>query len=259
MSAAPRPSGGALFSLAGRVALVAGAAGGIGRAIAAALAEAGATVAVNGRDRQRIEPLLDTIPRAIPAPFDLTDYAAARAQVDAILRTAGRLDIFVYCAGVRDRRPYAELEAADYRRVLETNAVAPFELGRIAAAAIGRNPRTGRIILISSTGGRRPYQGDTAYASSKAALDSLVRSLAYELGGSGITTNAIAPGFTMTDYNAAWVEDPKVRQFVEARIPLRRWAQPEEIASVAVFLASDAASYVNGHVLTVDGGMSTIL
>ena len=246
------------FSLAGRVALVTGSTAGIGRAVAGVLAQAGATVAVNGRDIGQVARVVAEIPRALPAPFDVTDYDAARLRMDEIAAAAGGIDILVLCAAMRDRRSYADITPADYRRLLETNTVSYLELSRAATERM-RRPAHGRLIFITSTGAKRPFRGDPVYASSKAAVESLVRSLACELGPGGTTVNGIAPGFTATEHNAAWVEDEAFSALVAAKVPPGRWARPEEIGYAAAFLASDAASYVNGHILTVDGGMSVIL
>ena len=121
------------------------------------------------------------------------------------------------------------------------------------------NPNAGRLIFISSIASLRPFRSDPAYSASKAALESLVRSFCYEFAHLGITTNAIAPGFVATEFNSHLVDEPSIKEFVKTRIPAKRWARPEEVANAAVFLASDGASYVNGHVLTVDAGLSTNL
>jgi gluconate 5-dehydrogenase len=115
----------------------------------------------------------------------------------------------------------------------------------------------GRIIMVSSIEGPQGRANDSAYIAAKGGLAGFVRALAVEFGPQGITTNAIAPGYFATETNAAMVDDPEVEDFVKRRIPLQRWGEPKEIAGAAVFLASDAASYVNGHVLTVDGGLSS--
>lgn len=244
------------FDLTGRVALVTGSTAGIGHAIAVALTGAGARVAINGRDPDRVGSVAASLEGAIEAPFDVEDHAAAVDRIDEVTRRAGRFDILVCSVSARDRRSIAEIDANAFRDLMTTNTVSTYHLARHAAA---RMSGAGRLILVSSVASQRPFRGDPAYAASKAAMESLVRSFCFEFGHLGVTTNAIAPGFVATEFNAGLAEDPDVQAFVRARIPARRWARPEEIGNVAVFLASDAASYVNGHVLTVDAGLSVIL
>lgn len=249
---------GQAFSLAQRVALVTGSTAGIGRAIARAFTDAGARVAINGRSSERVSAVAGELNGAIEAPFDVTDYDAAARAIDNLVKETGRFDILVCCVGTRDRRPLSEIEPPDFRHVLETNTVSAYQLSRLATANM-TDPECGRLIFVSSTAATRPFRGDPVYASSKAAMESLARSLAYEFGHLGTTANVIAPGFVATEYNQALAEEQAVKEFVRNRIPARRWARPEEIANVAVFLASQAASYVNGHVLAVDAGMSVTL
>ncbi|MCR9139949.1 MAG: SDR family oxidoreductase [Alphaproteobacteria bacterium] len=249
---------GEAFSLDKRVALVVGSTAGIGRAVAEAFAEAGARVAINGRNKDRVAAVAATIPGAVEAPFDATNHRAAERAIDAIASDLGRFDILVYSVGMRDRRSVAEIEPDDFRQIMETNTVSAYQVARLATVRMTR-PECGRLIFISSTAAKRPFRGDPVYASSKAAMESLARSLAFELGATGMTANVIAPGFVATEFNQTLAEEDGIRTFVETRIPARRWARPEEVANAAVFLASDAASYVNGHVLAVDAGMSVIL
>jgi gluconate 5-dehydrogenase len=251
---------GALFSLSGRVALVTGAARGLGRAMATSLAKAGAHVLVNGRDEGRLAPVVKTLSDSGFAvsslPFDIADEAAVSAAFAMIARDFGRLDILVSNVGVRNRRPMEELSRADMREMLEVNLVAAFGLAK-AAAAMMLPRRHGRLIMVTSVAGPLSRAGDAAYTAAKGGLAALTRSLAAEYGPHGITANAIAPGFFATETNASLVADPAVQAFLERRVPLRRWGDPTEIGGAAVFLASDEASYVNGHVLTVDGGFSS--
>jgi len=240
------------------VALVTGSTGGIGHAIALAFSEAGARVAINGRNQERVSAVAGNLEGAIEAAFDITDYDAAERAIDNLVKEAGRFDILVCSAGVRDRRTVAEIEPEEYRQVLEANTVSAFQLSRLATARM-THPEIGRVIFVSSTAGKRPFRSDPAYASSKAAMESLARSMAFEFGPVGTTTNVIAPGFIATEYNKPLAEEETIKEFVRNRVPAQRWAEPVEVANVAVFLASDAASYVNGHVLAVDAGMSVIL
>ena len=257
-SSDPREPLAQAFSLSGKTAVITGGVGGIGAAIATAMSAAGAVVAINGRDPEQVARAVVQVPRAIPAVFDITNHAAAAQEIARVVAVTGSLDILVCNAAMRDRRPFHEITASSYRDLLETNLVSAFELGRLAAAAM-QERGSGRLIFISSTAAQRPFRGDPSYTSSKAALEGLVRSLAGELGPRGITANAVAPGFTSTDFNAPMMSDPGIAEFVQTRVPLGRWGRPQDIAHATVFLASDAASYVNGHVLTVDGGLSAVL
>ena len=246
------------FSLDQKVALVTGSTAGIGHAIALSFTRAGAQVAINGRDADQVATVAEELENAIEAPFDVTDHAAAEQAIDNIIASTGRFDILVCCVGARNRQPMSKIDPEAYRQIMETNVVSAYHLSRLAMQKITHR-ESGRIIFISSAAAKRPFRGDAAYASSKAAMESLARSLAFEVGPSGMTANVIAPGFVATEYNQAMVDDEAIARFVESRIPAQRWARPSEIGNVAVFLASDAASYVNGHVLAVDAGMSVIL
>jgi gluconate 5-dehydrogenase len=245
------------FSLAGRITLVTGATRGLGLEIARGMAAAGAVVAVNGRDGARAREVAASIPGAFPVPFDVTDLAAATAAIEEIVARHGRLDCLVNNAAVRDRRPLQEITAGDFRRLLETNLVSQYELARVAARHMAAR-RRGRLVFISSMVGPQSFQGDPAYVASKGGLEALMRALAVELGDKGIAANAIAPGFFLTDVNAAFFAEPRSTELAR-RIPLQRFGRPDELVGAAIFLASDAASYVTGHVLTVDAGLSVAL
>ena len=169
----------------------------------------------------------------------------------------GRLDCLVNNAAVRDRRRLQDIAADDFRRLLETNLVAQYELSRVAARHMAARGQ-GRLVFISSMVGARSFQGDPAYVASKGGLEALMRALAVELGPKGIAANAIAPGFFLTEVNAASFAQPRVVELAR-RIPLQRFGRPDELVGAAIFLASDAASYITGQVLTVDAGLSIAL
>jgi gluconate 5-dehydrogenase len=251
------PKGLERFSLESRVVLITGARGGLGLEMARGMAAAGALVGINGRDARLAQDAAAGIPNAFAAPFDITDLAAAAAGIDAVLARYGRIDCLVNNAALRDRRPFREIAAGDLRVLLETNLVAAYEVSRLAARHMEGRGR-GRLIFITSMVGPQSFQGDPAYTASKGGLGALMRALAVELGPKGITANAIAPGFFLTEVNAKFFVGPEATE-LSRRIPLRRWGRPDELVGAAIFLASDAASYVNGHVLTVDAGLSIAL
>ena len=245
------------FSLAGRVVLVTGATRGLGLEIARGMVAAGAAVGINGRDAKRADEVAKELPGAFAAAFDITDLAGATDAIETIVAQHGRLDCLVNNAAVRDRRPLHEITADDFRRLLETNLVAQYELSRAAARHMAARGQ-GRLLFISSMVGPQSFLGDPAYTASKGGLEALMRALAVELGGKGIAANAIAPGFFLTERNAPFFTHPRIVEMAR-RIPLQRFGRPDEIVGAAIFLASDASSYVTGQVLTVDAGLSIAL
>jgi gluconate 5-dehydrogenase len=248
-----------IFSLEDKIVLITGATRGLGWAMANAMAEAGARIVLCGRDRDmladRVASLRANGGTARSIAFDVTDRAAAEAAVQNVVETEGGLDVLVNNAAMQHRQPLKELADADWDLVIETNLTSCFVLARAAARhMLGRGQ--GRIINTASIMGPLARPTVSAYVAAKGGLAALTRALAVELGPRGITCNAIAPGFFITDMNKTLVDNPNFTAFVEARVPLGRWGEPNEIAGAAVFLASPAASYVNGHVLFVDGGLS---
>lgn len=245
------------FSLSGRIVLVTGATRGLGLEIARGMAAAGAVVGVNGRDPERAREIAKSIPNAFAAPFDITDTDAAAAAIDDVVARHGGIDGLVNNAAVRDRRPLQDIAPDDFRRLIETNLVAQYALSRVAARHMAERGR-GRLVFISSMVGPQSFQGDPAYVASKGGLEALMRALAVELGPRGVTANAIAPGLFRTEGNAPFFSQPRVVELAR-RIPLQRFGRPDELVGAAIFLVSDAASYITGQVLTVDAGLSIAL
>lgn len=247
------------FSLAGKVALVTGASRGLGRAIADAFASAGALVVLNARDAST----LDTVARQMQAAggkcetaaFDVADEAAQSAALAGIMARHGRLDIVVANAGIQHRQALVDFATADFKRIVDTNLTAVWTLAREAARLmIPRN--TGRIIITGSISGYLARPSISAYVASKGAVHALTRALAVELAPHRITVNGLAPGFFATEMNTALTQNTEFSAWVKRVTPLARWGEPAEIGGPALFLASDAATYVTGHILTVDGGMT---
>lgn len=258
----PKPAGG-LFDLSGRRALVTGSSRSIGAALAAGLAEAGAEVILNGRDRQRLERARAELAERTGATvhshaFDVTSEGEVEAAVIDMERDIGPIDILVNNTGVQHRQPLLELSLHDWERVVNTNLTSAFIVGRgVARGMVERG--YGKIINICSVQTWLARPGIAAYAASKGGLAMLTRSMCAEWASSGVAVNGIAPGYVVTELTRPLVEDPAFDAWIRGRTPAGRWAQVQDLVGTLLWLASPASDFVHGQVIAVDGGLTAVI
>jgi gluconate 5-dehydrogenase len=247
-----------MFDLTGKRALITGSSQGIGLALAKGLAGAGAQLVLNGRDESRLAAAADALPGARMLAFDATDHAAVRSAVDRFEADVGPIDILVNNAGMQHRAPLEEFPPDAFARLLQANIGTVFNVGQAVARHMIRRG-AGKIINIASVQTALARPGIAPYTATKGAVGNLTKGMATDWAKYGLHCNAIAPGYFDTPLNAALVADPTFTAWLERRTPAGRWGRVEELVGACVFLASDASSFVNGHVLYVDGGITASL
>lgn len=251
-----------VFDLTGKVALVTGAHRGLGFAIAQGLARAGATVVLNGRRSELLAPAARILTqqqlKAATAPFDVTDRDAIHAGVTAVEHEHGTIDILFNNAGIQRRGALADFAERDWNDIIATNLTAPFVVSQaVLPGMIAR--KSGKIVHIASLMSELARPSVVPYTAAKGGVRQLTRGMAVELAPHNIQVNAIAPGYFATEMNRALIDNEEFNAWVCKRTPAGRWGQPDELAGLAVFLASGASNYMTGQMIIVDGGMSVAL
>jgi len=250
------------FRLDGRLALVTGSSAGIGLALARGLGQAGASVVLNGRDAARLADAQKQLRAegltAHALGFDVTDAASVNTAIETIERDIGPIEILVNNAGMQRRAAFQDYDAADWRMLMQTNVDSVFHVGQAVARRMIPRGR-GRIINVCSVQSELGRPNIAPYAATKGAVKMLTKGMAIDLGPHGINVNGLGPGYFKTELNAKLVADPTFDAWLKNHTPSRRWGEVEELAGAVVFLASDAARFVNGHILYVDGGITATL
>jgi gluconate 5-dehydrogenase len=250
------------FSLEGRTALVTGSSQGIGFSLARGLAAAGARVILNGRDGAKLAAAAATLTaeghRVDAVPFDVTDGPEVRETIDRIEREIGPIDILVNNAGIQRRAPLQDFAEETWSELMRTNLDSVFLVGQAVARHMIER-RRGKIINICSVQSALARPNIAPYAASKGALAMLTKGMCTDWAPFGLQVNGLAPGYFETELTRPLVDDETFSAWLKGRTPARRWGKVEELNGAAVFLASSAADFVNGHILYVDGGITSCL
>jgi len=251
-----------LFDLTGQTALITGASMGIGFALARGLGQAGAKVILNARNVETLENAANTLRddgiTVDTLPFDVTDHDAVAAQVNAYETNHGPITILINNAGMQHRTALEDFPADAFERLMKTNVHSVFHVGQAVARHMIKRG-SGRIINIASVQTAMARPGIAPYTASKGAVANLTKGMATDWAKHGLNCNAIAPGYFDTPLNAALVADPEFSAWLEKRTPAGRWGKIDELVGAAVFLSSPGSSFVNGHTLFVDGGITACL
>ena len=251
-----------IFDLTGKRVLITGSSQGIGLTLARGLGEAGATVVVNGRDKEKLTAAAQELNNngiaAEELPFDVTDHAQVVKSIASATSKLGDIDVLINNAGMQHRTPLEDFDPDMFNQMLQTNIASVFNVGQVVAKhMIARG--SGKIINIASVQTALARPGIAPYTATKGAVANLTKGMATDWAQYGLQVNAIAPGYFDTPLNAALVQDKDFSAWLEKRTPAGRWGQLEELIGAGIFLSSDAASFVNGHTLYVDGGITACL
>jgi len=252
---------GDLFDLTGKVGIVTGGGGGIGKALALGLAKHGADVVVTSRTLSKLEPVAEEIKatgkKSLAVACDVTDERSVKDMVDRVVRELSHVDILVNAAGINIRNSAEDIPPEDWKKVMDFNAFGTF----VCCQAVGRvmiKQKSGKVVNVSSVRGRYGApSGAVAYSPSKGAVDMLTRTLACEWAKYNVLVNAVAPTLIETDLTRQALANPEFAKTMRARIPLGRWGFPEDVVGPMVFLASKASDFVSGQIIYVDGGTTT--
>lgn len=248
-----------LFDLTGKLAVVVGGSRGLGRGMAVGLAQAGATVVIASRGLEALEQAAGEISAetggvCVPMQLDVTSLSAVQAFVQAVDRRFGRIDVLINSAGINIRKPALEFEEADWDKVTDTQIKYVFFMDQAVGRYMVEQGIRGRIVNIGSLSSAIGLKNMVAYCASKGAIVQLTKALANEWAQYGICVNAIGPGYYYTEMTKPLLSDPEVLRRYQEKIPMGRLGVPEDLASTAVYLASDASAYVTGQIVYVDGG-----
>ncbi|MDM0026096.1 glucose 1-dehydrogenase [Variovorax saccharolyticus] len=250
------------FDLSGRTALITGSSAGIGFALARGLAGAGARVILNARNAGKLEAAAEVLRaeglQVLTAPFDVTSGDAVAAAVARIEAEVGAIDILVNNAGMQRRAPLDQFAEADWHELMKTNVDSVFLVGQAVARHMIPRGR-GKIVNICSVQSELGRPGIAPYTASKGAVKMLTKGMAIDWGQHGIQVNGLGPGYFKTELTEALVQNEEFTNWLVGRTPSRRWGDVEDLVGAAVFLASDASNFVNGHILYVDGGVTATL
>lgn len=251
-----------LFNLSGKRALITGSSQGIGLALAKGMAAAGAEIVLNGRDSEKLSLVAKTLHgqgvHIFKLAFDVTDHKAVVAAVDGFEARHGAIDILVNNAGMQHRGPLEDFPAEAFELLLQTNVASVFHVGQAVARHMIKRG-AGKIINIASVQTALARPGIAPYTATKGAVANLTKGMATDWAKYGLQCNALAPGYFDTPLNAALVNDPAFSEWLAKRTPAGRWGNVDELVGACIFLASKASSFVNGHILYVDGGITASL